>query len=204
MPQKNGLRSHSQIPDGCYDHPVVILSARAASVTDDVSILIVRMVGFLEREEGVGGVCIPPVCLPHCAVDLFWRKRHRRQDPKPEAQEGLLAHLPESAPRHRRLALPPARRHFAEELLHQHPRQAHHPARHSSRLRPPRPEHALRAKERVIQAVDRPRGLRPRPRSFHKQHRTARPTLARSTPPHPAPVGAPQTPPPTRSHKHPS
>ncbi|KAK4158407.1 hypothetical protein C8A00DRAFT_28687 [Chaetomidium leptoderma] len=39
LPQRDGLRKHSELPEGCYGHPVVVLSPQA-SATDDVVILI--------------------------------------------------------------------------------------------------------------------------------------------------------------------
>ncbi|GAB1317190.1 hypothetical protein MFIFM68171_07400 [Madurella fahalii] len=44
LPRRDGLRNHSELPSGCYEHPVVILSPRA-STADKVVILILTSFG---------------------------------------------------------------------------------------------------------------------------------------------------------------
>lgn len=41
LPSQDGLPTHSKLPEGCYQHPVVILSPRASSPTALIEVLIV-------------------------------------------------------------------------------------------------------------------------------------------------------------------
>lgn len=52
LPRRKGLRQHSELPEGCYHHPVVILTPQA-SLTDEVVVLIVCAVRYEGMNDAV-------------------------------------------------------------------------------------------------------------------------------------------------------
>ncbi len=50
LPPREGLPDHSELPDGCYNHPVVVLSSRASS-QNDVVVLLVRRTTLVQSSK---------------------------------------------------------------------------------------------------------------------------------------------------------